>query len=391
MIKKLFILIIIIFPLNIFALEYPGLYSSYAIIYNKTDDTILYDLNANEKVSIASLTKIVTTITALENIANLNEEVIITNSILNTVDPIASKAGLKAGDKLTYRDLLYASMLPSGADATNALAILSSNSIQNFVLKMNDLTKKLNLKNTNFVNVTGLDEENHYSSAYDIMKILSYALDNPTFKEIYTTKKYTLSNGLTVYSTLNKYNSSLKLDITNIIGSKTGFTLDAGYCLSSLTSIDNQDIIIIVLNAPYDQSYHLIDTVNLINFINDNYDIKSLIKKGDIIKTIPIKYGKINNYEIKATEDINIFLPNDYDINLWQIKYDGLEKLSFLNKKNENIGKITYLFNNKEINSYDVILNDNISLNIFKVLKDYWYICLIILIIPTFKIIHKKR
>ena len=390
MIKKIFIFIIIIFPLNILALEYPDLYSSHAIIYNKTNDTILYDLNANEKVSIASLTKIVTTITALEIIDNVNEEVVITSTILNTVDPIASKAGLKVGDKLTYLDLLYASMLPSGADATNALAILSSDSIDNFVSKMNDLAKKLDLKNTHFVNVTGLDEDNHYSSAYDIMKILSYALENPTFKVIYTTKKYSLSNGLTIYSTLNKYNSSLKLDIENIIGSKTGFTLDAGYCLSSLTNIENQEIIVIVLNAPYDESYHLIDTVNLINFIQDNYSMQTLIKKDEIIKVIPIKYSKNDNYNIVSAYDINLFLPNDYDKNLWQVSYSGLEKLSFINKKDEIIGKVTYSFNGKEISSYDVILKTNISINIFKILKDYWYICLAIVVILVYTISHKK-
>ena len=92
-------------------------------------------------------------------------------------------------------DLLYASMLPSGADATNSIAILSSGSIESFVEKMNLLVNKLGLTNTHFVNVTGLDINNHYSSADDIRKLLAYSLKNDTFKKIYTTSEYKLSNG----------------------------------------------------------------------------------------------------------------------------------------------------------------------------------------------------
>ena len=159
----------------------------------------------------------------------------------------ASKAGLKVGDKVTYRDLLYASMLPSGADATNSIAILSSGSIDNFVKRMNKLAKKLKLKNTHFVNVTGLDDENHYSTAKEIRIILEYALENDLFRQIYQTKQYTLSNGLQVKSTLFKYNNSL--DTTKIMGSKTGYTGNAGYCLSSLSNINSHEFIVIVLNS----------------------------------------------------------------------------------------------------------------------------------------------
>ena len=188
---KKFLLFLLMFPLNVLALTLPDINSKYALIYDKTDNKILFEKNSNEKTYIASLTKIATTITAIENIDNLNEEVVITNDILNTVSPIASIAGLKVGDKLTYKDLLYASMLPSGADATNSLAILSSGSIDNFVNKMNELANKINLNDTHFVNVTGLDIDNHYSTANDLGKLLSYALDNEIFREVFTTKDYT--------------------------------------------------------------------------------------------------------------------------------------------------------------------------------------------------------
>jgi len=239
----------LLFPITTYALNYPKLDSKNIEIYDLTDNKILYELKSKEKVSIASLTKIATTITAIENIKNLDEKVTITKKILNTVNREASKAGLKSGDKLTYRDLLYASMLPSGADATNSIAILSSGSIKNFVNKMNNLAKKIGLKNTNFVNVTGLDENNHYSTVDDVRKLLIYSLENPLFKQIYTTKKYTLSNGLIVKSTLLGTYKNPNINTEKIIGSKTGFTGKAGYCLSSLSNINKHEMIIIVLKA----------------------------------------------------------------------------------------------------------------------------------------------
>ena len=211
--KKIIYLFILLLPNIAFALAAPNLNSSKAILYDLTDQKILYQLNPTEQSDIASLTKIMTTITAIENIDNLDEKIKITNEMLNFVRWDASVAGLKVGDIVSYRDLLYASMLPSGADATISIAISTSNDIASYVAKMNELAKKIGLLNTHFTNVTGLDEENHYSTVNDILTLLKYALNNPIFKEIYTTKEYTLSNGLKVKSTINNYNKYLNLII----------------------------------------------------------------------------------------------------------------------------------------------------------------------------------
>ena len=212
-----FIIIILLNPSFLYALEYPELNSQIVEIYDLTDEKVIYEVDSFKETSIASLTKIATTITAIETISNLDEEVTITWDILNTVPWDASKAGLQAGDYVTYRDLLYASMLPSGADATNSIAILSSGSIDNFVIKMNELAKNLELNNTHFVNVTGLDEDGHYSTADDVRKLLSYALKNELFRDIYTTREYTLSNGLEVESTIIKYNTLSLFDTSSIM------------------------------------------------------------------------------------------------------------------------------------------------------------------------------
>ena len=363
--KKIFLFLILLLPINVFALDYPKLNSKYVMVYDLTDDNVLYEIDSDKETAIASLTKIATTITAIESIENLNDEVEITRNILSTVDPVASTAGLKAGDKLTYLDLLYASMLPSGADATNSLAILTSGSIENFVSKMNGLASRIGLNNTHFVNVTGLDEEGHYSTIKDINNLLTYSLKNETFKKIFTTKEYTLSNGLTVYTTLKKYNKNLNLDLSKIIGSKTGFTYDAGYCLATLSNIDDHEIVIINLNAPYQTgvSYHLIDNVTLINFIDKNYSDEVISTKDSFVKTIPVKFSNIKSYDIKTSSDVSYYLAKDYNKDLVEIKYEGKDKLNFLDKKDSIIGKILYYYDSKIINEEDVYLNQNIGIN----------------------------
>ena len=390
--KYLLILLLLIFPILVRALDFPKTNSKIVEIYDLEDKKVLYEIDSNKESSIASLTKIATVMTAIENIDNLDEEVIITQDILDTVYWEASKAGLVANDKVTYRDLLYAAMLPSGADATNSIAILTSGSIEKYVDKMNDLAKKIGLKNTHFVNVTGLDIENHYSTADDVRKLLEYSLKNKTFKKVYTTKKYTLTNGLTVKSSIYTYNKA-NIDTSKIIGSKSGFTYNAGYCFSSLSNINGHEMLIIVLKATKEDNlfYNVIDSVNLVNFLTDNYKEQILIKKNKTIKTIPVILSKNNNYNIKANQDIKLYLPSDYDKNNIKVKYNGLEQISFNNKVGEKIGTVSYYYGKKLITKENIILKTKQEVSIKKVLKKYYYIFIILIIIIVLIIPKKKK
>lgn len=294
--KKIFLLLCLCIPLNIDAAQIPKLNSTHAIIYDNTDNEILYELNSDEKTSIASLTKIMTALVAIEEVSDLNSEIIITKKMLQGLFWNAAKAGFKVGEKVTYYDLLYAALLPSGADATYILAYAISGSLNAYVDKMNNLARALNLNNTHFTNVVGLDNKEHYSTLKDIVKLLKYALKNPTFKMIYTTKEKVLTNGLLVESTLNKANQRMNLDLSRIIGSKTGMTDDAGYCLSSLIESKNHEIILITTGAKRIETnyYHIIDTLNLIKFtdelreemIKNNIEIENstLIEKNNTTK-----------------------------------------------------------------------------------------------------------
>jgi len=390
--KNKLLLILLLIPFYVSALSFPKLDSKNVEIYDLQDNKVLYEIASKEKVSIASLTKIATTITAIEIIDDLDQKVTITKDILKTVPKKASVAGLKEGDIVTYRDLLYASMVSSGADAANALAILTSGSIDKFVIKMNDLAKKIGLTNTHFVNVTGLDINNHYSTVDDVRILLSYALKNDLFKEIFTTKEYVLTNGLKVKSTLYLYTKGTKLDISPIIGSKTGHTKEAGYALSSLSDINGHNMIIITLKATQNGIYfnNIVDSLNLIDFLKNNYQDEILVNKDQIIKTIPVNLSKINSYEIRASKDIKKFLPSDYDKNKLRIEYLGLEEISFINKKNEKIGTINYYFDDELIDCEDVLLNIVIKVSFIKVFINYWYIILIMIIVVITLLLKKK-
>lgn len=386
--KVLLLLILLVIPISANALEYPKLNSKKVEIYDLNDKKILYEINSKEITSIASLTKIATTITAIESINNLDSKVVITDAMLKTVSPEASIANLRVGDTLTYKDLLYASMLPSGADATNSIAISTSGSIENFVVKMNDLAKKLKLNNTHFVNVTGLDIEDHQSTTDDVRKLLEYALKNKTFREIYTSKQYQMSNGQIVKSTLYKYNTDSN-SIDKIIGSKTGFTNQAGYCLSSLANINNHEIIILVLDSSKinNQFYNIIDTISLIDYLKDNYKYETLIEKNKQIKTIPVELSKIEKYEIYSDKKIEKYLPSDYNKNDFKIKYSGLNELSFKNKKGSKIGTVSYYYKDELLYKQNIILKEKININFIKILKKYYIIILPILVTIIFSLV----
>lgn len=386
----LFILCFFTFTINVFALDDPTLYSKNYCLYDLTDDKMIYEKNIQERTNIASLTKIMTTITAIEKINNLDDYVTITSEMLSNIKYDASLAGLKIGDKLTYKDLLYASILPSGADATQALAYSLSGSINSFVNDMNTLAKKIGMESSNFVNVTGLDIDNHYSTVSDLLKMLQYALKNETFKTIYTTKSYTLSNGLVVDATVKKYNNLMKLDISRIIGSKTGYTNKAGLCISSIFESNNHEFIFISTNAEfiYGNYYNLKDNLNIINFMDKNYNNQTTAKSTDIIKTISVNFSNIPKYDVHLSKDALTYLPNDYNKDDIKVNYNGKTSITFLDN-NKQIGKVTITYKDNPIYEEDILLKD-VKINFYLLVIINLLIVLFIFKIVKFIFFRKK-
>ncbi len=398
--KKFYLLIfiIILIPFEIKALVLPDLNSDKVLLYDLEDNKILYEKESSNVTSIASLTKIMTTIVAIEKIESLDSYVTVTRKMLSEVPYDASIAGLKVNDKVTYRDLLYATMLPSGADAAYALAYLISGSEKEYVELMNDKAISLGMENTHFVNVTGYDDLNHYSTAQDVLKLLLYSLKNNLFNEIYKEKTYTLSNGLKVESTLNKYNRYYDYDLSFILGSKTGYTGDAGMCMSSIINIDDKDLVLITLNAPYKygKSLNIEDSVTVYNYLKSNYSTKILYKKDDVLLSIPIKYSNITNFNVTVKESITKYVENIYNPDDFRYEYEGLNELSYKNKKNSKIGNVRYYYKDELIKEEDVILDIELKISYVKYLKAHIYIVVIgvavlLVVIYIISLLLKKR
>ncbi|MFJ5766554.1 D-alanyl-D-alanine carboxypeptidase family protein [Lysinibacillus sp. NPDC093210] len=229
-------------------IELPSLHSQNALLLNDNGD-VLYEKNADAIIFPASLTKIMTAIVAIEASTDLQTQTMVTpQTIAKYTAQNASMSGFQAGDFVTIEDLLYGTLLASGADATATLAIAIAGSEEAFVAMMNDKARELGLHDTHYENVSGLHHAAHVSSVRDISKLFQYALENPTFYQILTTKSYTtlVPNELTISSTL-----FTKMDGVEgaILGGKTGYTPEAGLCLASLMEKNGELFIFVTTNA----------------------------------------------------------------------------------------------------------------------------------------------
>lgn len=300
-----------------------GLTAEFALALDLQQETILYEKNKDEKMFPASMTKIVTVIVALEMIKDLNETVEITKQDLDTIfETNASAAFFTIGEVVTYKDLIYGAILPSGADATRALAFNLCGDLESFVDKMNDLVKKLKLKNTHFVNTTGIHDDNHYTTAADLSEIFKYALQNKDFKDSVSTYAYRTSNGIHDWvNTGMFYPRMYGVDISKIIGCKSGYTEEASNCLISLADVGGREVIMVVGKTDHSVSGGtVIDTNKMIQYCSDNYAMIELFKKGAVIKKVDVLYAKsMDEYELTTNHSIQLYLPINY--NKDDIKY----------------------------------------------------------------------
>lgn len=356
LIKTIIILYIFLPIINIKALE---IYSENAVLYNMNEDKIIYEKNANEKVKVASLTKIMTTIIALENIENIKEEVKMPESAFSGLDGYVV-SGIKKNEIITYEDLLYGIMLPSAADCANAVAINISGSIDKFVDLMNEKAKELNMNNTHFSNPVGMDDDN-YSSVSDIAQLLKYALKNDEFKKIFMAKEYKTTNNIILKSTIIEKSEPYNINVSNILGSKTGFTDEAGNCLASISKINNVKYLLVTTNASIDKSYHIMDAVETYNYFSANYSYKKILSENQLIKTIKIKDLINKEYNIYSELDKYIYLNNEIDTSNLIYEYEGIEELTKDIKKNDKIGILKIKNNDEVLYEQDIYLDKKIN------------------------------
>lgn len=243
----------------------PSLNARSAIVYDRTTQTILYEKNSNTKRPMASTTKIATAIVTIEQ-ADLNKVVTVSKKAAGTG---GSRLGLKANDKLTLGDLLYGLMLCSGNDAAVAIAETVGGSIEGFAKLMNEKAQELGLVSTHFVTPHGLDNSEHYTTAYELVKLTDYALQNRTFASIVNTKNRTITiNGYP--KTISNTNELLG-NLQGVNGVKTGFTNGAGRCLVTSCSREGKQIITVVLGDDT-KKLRTSDSIKLIEYAFQNFE-----------------------------------------------------------------------------------------------------------------------
>ncbi|WP_311487166.1 serine hydrolase [uncultured Anaerococcus sp.] len=250
-------------------------------LYNLTDDKEVLSKNENERLPMASLTKIMTVRVALKHITDLAATAPVdTDAYHRAIDMNASMAGFRGGEATSYRDLLYATMLKSAGEAADSLAINISGSMDNFVAMMNQEAEDLCLKNTSYANADGMDDPKNYQSAKDCAMLIKDSLEDGNFRAIFTKRDFVTRPTLdhpdgvylesTVFSHLKKYNQNG----FEIIGGKSGTTDKAGLCWATLAEKNGKEYILVVMGVPYDDidnlnDNHIEETLRIYESIGD--------------------------------------------------------------------------------------------------------------------------
>lgn len=287
------------------------------VVIESLSGRLLYSKDENKRLPMASTTKILTAIVAIESGKDLDEKHLIPDEAVGIE---GSTIYLKKGEHLTLRELLFGLMLRSGNDSAVAIAIIVAGSVENFVQKMNDYCSKLGLKDTHIVTVNGLHDDAHYTTAFELAKITAYAMKNSTFAEIVKTKETKIDNEKSKKNNIRflKNKNKLLRNLSGADGVKTGYTKKAGRCFVGSATRGNMQVICVVLNCvPMFE-----DTQKLIEKAFDEYSLIKLMSKGEISKV---------SGEVKKANGCSILLENDI---FYPLKKSELDKVK---------GKIVFL------------------------------------------------
>ena len=355
--------------------QLPTINSRAYVVIDRNSNTILIGKNENQRKKMASTTKIMTALVVIEH-CNLSDIVEVSKKSASTG---GSRLGLKTGDKITVYDLLYGLMMRSGNDAAVALAEHISGSITDFANLMNEKAKNLGLSNTHFVTPHGLDEDEHYTTAYELALLSNYAMNNEIFAKIVGTKNYTITlNGYP--KTLTNTNELLGV-LNGVYGIKTGFTNGANRCLVTCCKRGNMDIICVVLGADT-KKYRTTDSIKLIEYSFNNFtyvNVQQFLSnefdnwKKENISNITIKKGVSSYFDIIYEKPPYESIPVRSDlVDKFYVSIDYNSNLNAPITKGSSIGTIILKLEEKTIYSGNIFINTNINhKNIFNYLSDF--------------------
>lgn len=340
-------LILPFFGANAFA-AVPGVSAVSAVVIEAETGTVLFSKNMSERRAMASTTKIMTAILTIEA-GDLDREF--------TVDSFAimvegTSMGLREGDRVSRRDLLYGIMLPSGNDAANAAAVSVSGSVAAFVEKMNAKAGALGLSDTHFATPSGLDADGHYTTAYDLAMLTAYAMRNELFREVVSCRYKEVEFGNPPYKR-TLYNSNKMLTrYEGAVGVKTGFTDNARRCLVSAAERDGTMLIAVTLNAPDDWNDHA----------------KMLDYGFSQVSAYPLETGCSAKVAVAGTEmKVGVYADNAV-MSLTAVQRQRLERRVMLPRmvygaveKGQKLGYIEYLLDGKPVKRVNLYADADVA------------------------------
>lgn len=367
---SLLILLILLLGRISFA-EEPAIASTAALLVETSTGKILYEKNAYEKMYPASTTKVMTAILVLEN-CNLNEMATVSHNAIYSLPSGYVNANLQKGEEISVKDLMYALMVKSANDAAIVLAEHIGGSVEGFADRMNQKAVELGCKNTHFVNPNGIHNENHYSTAYDLYLMASYAMKNETFRRYVSTTSYTLpatnlypSTDRICVTTNDMMRSKSKYYNENVIGIKTGYTTEAKNCLIAGAQQNNIELISVVLHSGTNAeglSERYLDTNALFNYGFENFAFSDILKKNDMVQNIEIENGKKNtkNLDLIAKDTLSGYFDKNID-------WDSLEPNIKLNENlmapilsGSVLGSVSYTIDGEEY-STDLLASHDVE------------------------------
>lgn len=330
-----------------------------AIMIEASTGEILFQKNKDEKLAPASMTKMMSMLLIMEEIEN---GILKWNEMITTSEKASSMGGsqifLKVGEKMTVEDLLKGVAIASGNDAVVALAERVSGSEEQFVKRMNIRAKDLGLKNTNFINATGLTADNHYSSAYDMSLIAKELIKHEKILEFTSTYEDYLRKDTKSPFWLVNTNRLVRFK-EGVDGLKTGFTDEAGYCLTATMKKDNMRLITVVMKEE-NTSKRSADTTKMLDYGFNIYMVQTILDEKTTIEKKKVELGKTLTTEIVPKENITILNKKSDDQK--NITYKtNINKIIAPVKKGDKVGTIDIIEDNNIISTIDATVKEDIS------------------------------
>ncbi|MCM1497012.1 MAG: D-alanyl-D-alanine carboxypeptidase [Clostridium sp.] len=315
--------------------------AKYALLMDATNRRVLFEKSGYEQAPMASTTKIMTLLVTLEN-ANLDDIVTVSAYAASMPDV---QLNIRKDEQYRLGDLVYSLMLESHNDTAVAIAEHVGGSVEGFAAMMNEKAQELGAYNTSFVTPNGLDAENHYTTAYDLALISSYAIQNETFLQIVQTPSYSFHEQTTGRAFTVNNKDRFLTSYEGAIGIKTGFTGNAGYCFVGAVDRDGKRLVSVVLACgwPPHKTYKWKDTAGLMNYGISQYNLKEVLPSGITFQQIPvedsIEGGSITPYN---QEVVALLLREDENVN-FDVKLPVT--LSAPVEQGQTIGEVTITVN----------------------------------------------